>query len=237
MYLDRAALKAEAKACMRHSKTSPYLTALVYFILTFIISRLSSRLLFPSELIHWVISHEGVYLYISPEYYSYLLSAPLAHIINFLLNVAGLMLSAGMTIFCLHAARREENSIWNLVDGFAIFWRLFLLNLVEGLLIFLWSLLFIIPGFVAAYRYRLAIYLLIDHPRWGVMDCIRESKRLMSGRKGELFVLDLSFIGWNILTMIPFVSIYVAPYTGTTYAGYYLAVTAMDARRYEPPAS
>lgn len=116
------------------------------------------------------------------------------------------------------------------MDGFSHFLRLIALNLLEGLFVFLWSLLFIIPGIVAAYRYRLAIYLLLEHPEMRVMDCIRESKRLMYGRKGELFILDLSFLGWYLLTIIPFASVYVTPYIQTTRAGYYLAVISIDSQ-------
>ena len=50
---------------------------------------------------------------------------------------------------------------------------------------------------------------------------------MMNGRKGELFVLDLSFLGWNLLTVIPFVSIFVIPYTNFTYVNYYLALRDM----------
>ncbi len=232
MIINRAALKAEARACMRQSRTSPYLTALVYAVVTFIISQLNGRLLFPSDLVHYVLDlEEGrMWLYIAPEYYTRLYTEPFAYLLAFLLQVAGAMLGAGMVIFCLHAARREENSVWNLVDGFSHFLRLIALNLLEGLFVFLWSLLFIIPGIVAAYRYRLAIYLLLEHPEMRVMDCIRESKRLMYGRKGELFILDLSFLGWYLLTIIPFASVYVTPYIQTTRAGYYLAVISIDSQ-------
>ncbi len=70
----------------------------------------------------------------------------------------------------------------------------------------------------------MAQYLLITRPDLGIMDCIRESKRLTSGWKGELFVLDLSFIGWMILSIIPLVSIYTTPYMSTTKANYYRAL-------------
>lgn len=233
MIINRAALKAEARACMRQSRTSPYLTALVYAVVTFIISQLNGRLLFPSDLVHYVLDlEEGrMWLYIAPEYYTRLYTEPFAYLLAFLLQVAGAMLGAGMVIFCLHAARREENSVWNLVDGFALLWKLFLLNLLKSLFTFLWALLLVVPGIIAAYRYRLAIYLLLEHPDRRVMDCIRESKRLMDGRKMELFVLDLSFLGWWLLTIIPFTGVYVIPYMETTYAGYYLAVTGLDSRR------
>ena len=65
------------------------------------------------------------------------------------------------------------------------------------------------------------------------MDCIRESKRIMSGNKGQLFVLDLSFIGWWILSGIPivglFVRVWVVPYTQMTYALYYTTLTGTNA--------
>ena len=102
------------------------------------------------------------------------------------------------------------------------------LQILSGIFIFLWSLLLVVPGIIAAYRYRQAIYILIDHPEMSVLECISESKRLMKGHKWELFVLDLSFIGWMILSAPPvlglFVSIYTTPYTGLTYALYYEAL-------------
>ena len=70
---------------------------------------------------------------------------------------------------------------------------------------------------------------LLDHPEMGVLECIRESKRLMRGHKAELFILDLSFIGWALLSIIPFVSVYTLPYTESTYALYYSMLREQDA--------
>jgi uncharacterized membrane protein len=50
---------------------------------------------------------------------------------------------------------------------------------------------------------------------------------MMSGRKGELFVLDLSFLGWSLLMLFPFVAVWVLPYTSVTYTNYYLALRDM----------
>lgn len=235
MWFNRAALKAEARACMRFSKASPYVTALIYALISYVLSQLSLRLLFPSEYFYISVDYyRGVEVYVSPYLFERIFYEPFAYLINFLIDMASLMLSAGMVIFALNAAKRAGTSIGNLFDGFAQFLRIFLLSLIEGVFVFLWGLLFIIPGIVAAYRYRLAIYLLLDHPEMRVMDCIRESKRLMSGRKGELFVLDLSFFGWMLLSSIPYlgiaVSVYVTPYMEITRAGFYLAVTGADSR-------
>ncbi len=235
MWFNRAALKAEAKACMRQSKANPYVTALVYIAVCFIISELSSRIL-PEPAVYYVIDYGNynVHVEVNTGFLWQFYERPFAALIDFLLQIADMMLDAGMVIFALNVAKRAASSIGNLFDGFAHFLRIILLYIVEGIFIFLWALLFIIPGFVAAYRYRLAVYLLLDHSDMGVMDCIRESKRLMRGRKLELFVLDLSFLGWLLLTAIPIaglaVSVYVTPYIETTRAGFYLAVTGMDSR-------
>ena len=233
MKLNRAALKAEARACMRESRTSPYLTALLYVVALYVINRLTRQLLFPPEYLRLMYSLEhGLVLYVSPYLYTRILYEPLAYFISFLLRVSALMLNVGMTIFCLHAARRAETSPWNLVDGFSQFLRIIWLRIVTGVFVFLWSLLLVIPGIIALYRYQLALYLLLEHPEMRVMDCIRESKRLMTGRKGELFVLDFSFFGWYLLANIPFVSVFVTPYTRTTLACYYAAVVAADESKY-----
>ena len=96
----------------------------------------------------------------------------------------------------------------------------------------LWSLLFVIPGIIAAYRYRMALYLLLDHPEMSVMQCIQESKRMMKGHKGELFVMDLSFLGWASLESIPVfgyaVQVWTTPYISMSYVLYYEALRGAE---------
>ena len=65
---------------------------------------------------------------------------------------------------------------------------------------FLWSLLFFIPGIVKSYSYALTPYLLATHPEIGAKQALKVSMKLMNGKKGELFVLDLSFLGWILLS-------------------------------------
>lgn len=153
--------------------------------------------------------------------------------VGLLLNIISMILSAGFVIFLLNTIRMKEACYGNLLDGFGMFFRIIWLDILQTVFITLWSLLFIVPGIIAAYRYRLALYLLLDHPEMSAMDCIRESKRIMSGNKGQLFVLDLSFIGWWILAGIPivglFVRVWVVPYTQMTYALYYTTLTGTNA--------
>jgi uncharacterized membrane protein len=95
--------------------------------------------------------------------------------------------------------------------------------LVKMLLIFLWSLLFIIPGIVKAIAYSQAEYIKAENPDIDIMDTLKESERLMKGHKMEYFVLCLSFIGWWFLVVITFflAGIYVMPYYSTTKALFY----------------
>ena len=73
-----------------------------------------------------------------------------------------------------------------------------------------------IPGIVAAYRYRFAMLNLCENPEIGVMEALSMSKAQTLGFKWQLFVLDLSFIGWNILVglTLGILDIWVAPYIG-----------------------
>ncbi len=121
-------------------------------------------------------------------------------------------------------SRHLPAGIATLFDSFGIFFRVLWLQILMGIFVFLWSMLFVIPGIVAAYRYRLALYILLDNPEMGALDCISMSKAMMRGRKGELFVLDLSFLGWAFLCVIPFVSLWVSPYMNVTMANYYNAL-------------
>lgn len=79
-------------------------------------------------------------------------------------------------------------------------------------------------GVAMSYRYALSDYFLLDHPgEMGVLACIRESKRAMAGRKWSLFVLDLSFLGWDILSMLTLgiLGLWVTPYASVTRAHFY----------------
>ena len=86
----------------------------------------------------------------------------------------------------------------------------------------LWTLLFIIPGIVKSYEYQMIPYLLADNPQMTKEQAFEESKRMMQGQKWKAFVLDLSFIGWNILSALTLGILgifYVQPYMDATQSG------------------
>ncbi|MCR4617946.1 MAG: DUF975 family protein [Lachnospiraceae bacterium] len=94
----------------------------------------------------------------------------------------------------------------------------------RDLFIFLWSLLFIIPGIVKGYAYLLVPYILSENPSMSKDEALKESNRLMMGNKWKAFVLDLSFIGWGILSALTLGVLgifYVSPYKNGTNAALY----------------
>ena len=102
-------------------------------------------------------------------------------------------------------------------------------NIVEtmffrDLYVFLWTLLFIIPGIIKAYEYRMIPYLLAEDPSMDRREAFRISSAMMYGQKWDTFVLDLSFLGWDILALITFGILdifYVSPYHSMTSAALY----------------
>lgn len=88
----------------------------------------------------------------------------------------------------------------------------------------LWLFLFIIPGFVKAYEYSMIPYLLAENPNLSASEVFSLSKQMTTGQKMDLFVLDLSFLGWIILGLIccGIGILFVLPYPEATNAEVYL---------------
>lgn len=105
--------------------------------------------------------------------------------------------------------------------GFA---QLFLINLYVGL----WSLLFVIPGIVKTFSYAMTPFILAEHPNLTASQAIDLSKQMMDGHKMDLFVLSLSFIGWDFLAALALNlgNIPLNPYKNAAYAAFYRQLQA-----------
>ena len=96
---------------------------------------------------------------------------------------------------------------------------------MKDLFVFLWSLLLVIPGIIKSYEYYLVPYILSEDPDIGYKEALEQSKRMMDGYKMDVFILELSFIGWALLSVLTcgILSIFfVTPYTYSTYAEFFL---------------
>jgi len=112
-------------------------------------------------------------------------------------------LEYGMAFIFLKQARDHQPvQLGDMFRGFQDdFGGTFLIGLMTSLFTFLWSLLFVIPGIIASYRYAFAMLDLCQNPELGVMEALDLSKRQTLGYKWQLFVLQLSFIGWSLLVL------------------------------------
>lgn len=119
----------------------------------------------------------------------------------------------------------------DLFSQFHRLWTCICMYIVMGFFVLLWSLLFIIPGIIAVYRYAMVPYLMAEFPDLGIMDAMRESKRLMRGNKWRLFCLELSFFGWGLLGALTVIgSLWVTPYIQAATAAFYMDVTGRGPR-------
>ena len=109
----------------------------------------------------------------------------------------------GYSVFILNLFRGKEADYSQLFCGFERIAKTMGLYLYICLFVFLWSLLFVVPGIFAALRYSQSFFILADHPDMPVSEIVNESKRMMRGNKAKYFCLGLSFFGWFLLASIP----------------------------------
>ena len=127
----------------------------------------------------------------------------LSTFVSILTSLLSVLLGAGFAMYCMAIRRGERAEYLTLFDGFSFVGKLIALTIVTYAFIWLWSMLFVIPGIVAAYRYRFAPYNLYENPGISVMEALEMSKRQTMGYKGQIFALDLSYIGWTLLASLP----------------------------------
>jgi len=123
-------------------------------------------------------------------------------------------LNLGLASVLLKLEQGDLFTFEELFSGFNDFSRSLVAGLLISLYTFLWSLLLVIPGIVAALSYSMTFFIMKEHPEMDASQAIEASKTMMMGHKWELFGLIFSFIGWWILCFITFglAMIYVMPY-------------------------
>ncbi|MCI8809042.1 MAG: DUF975 family protein [Oscillibacter sp.] len=132
-----------------------------------------------------------------------ILGSFVAVFISILCMLLAIVLKAGLTLYFMAIRRGEHAEFLTVFDGFSMVGKLIALDIVTSFFILLWSMLFVIPGIIASYRYRFAEYNLLENPDLGIMEAIRMSKQQTYGYKSQLFLLDLTYWGWNILSSLP----------------------------------
>ena len=223
--LNRIELKLNAKAITKSARVSAYQMTLLYLVIRFVLGLADN----------YVSADEGTWVEIGDMqfqvqslFHHAAFPTPVVVFVSVLVWLLGCVLAAGYVLYHQGVRRGEEMPISSLFDGFGFVGKIVLLNLVMTVFVALWSMLFIIPGIIAGYRYRFALYNLCENPELGVMDALNISKAQTKGYKLDLFVLDLTFIGWSLLCglTLGILSIWITPYIQQTDLGYFEAIKA-----------
>lgn len=109
------------------------------------------------------------------------------------------------------------------------YWNIVKIMFFRDLFIFLWTLLFVIPGIVKSYEYKMIPYLLAENPGMLKQEAFDRTREMMYGQKGNAFVLDLSFLPWLFLNAFTFNILgilYLQPYMDATQAELYDVLAA-----------
>ena len=176
--IDRKHLKQEMKELLRSAQVSPRGMTCLYLALVLVLNLADSFM---------GLMNPGL----------------LGTFISILTGLMSMVLASGFVMYCMAIRRGERAEYLTLFDGFSFVGKVILLNIVIYLFTFFWSLLFVIPGIIAAYRYRFALYNLYENPDMDIMEALNLSKRQTQGYKMELFKLDLSYMGWILLSILP----------------------------------
>ena len=166
---------------------------------------------------------------------------PLASVAG-LLSLAALILGGtvelGYARFLLKQHDRRELQFSDLFSQFDRFGTGFAQKFLRILFTTLWALLFVIPGIVKGLSYAMTPFILEEHPEMTASEAIKASMKLMDGHKMDLFILGLTFIGWQILACLTMGIgfLFLNPYMNAAYAAFYRDISRkQEAGSHVPP--
>ena len=139
----------------------------------------------------------------------------------------GGVLQLGYARFLLKQHDGKTLDFNDLFSQFDRFGTGFAQDFLRTLYTFLWSLLLIVPGIIAALSYAMTPFILEEHPELTASEAIARSKALMDGHKMDLFILNLTFLGWDILCALTanIGNHFLNPYKNAAYAVFYREIT------------
>lgn len=147
--------------------------------------------------------------------------------INIISLLFGGVISVGLSRFLLNfITGNKEPKFKDLFSNFNIYFKTLGLYILMSIAIIIGIIFLIIPGIIIALMFSQAFYILAEDPSKGIFECLEESSNMMSGHKWDLFVLELSFIGWWLLAILTFgiAALWISPYQNLTEANFYLSL-------------
>lgn len=197
---DRKKYKQFAKMQLKHRWLTPVLMTLITCIILFLLQADELRD-FIQELSEFSIRTDEPLIMTDAIVYH---TAPFETLRTWIaILVEFILIFAQIHIYITLSKGPEPVVLAKFIEGLGQWGKAILAGLWNTLWIFLWSLLFIIPGIVKFYAYSQMFYLLAEFPKLSVPKAMRISIAITRGHKADLFVMHLSFIGWAILAAIP----------------------------------
>lgn len=224
VYMNRNGLKEASKQCIRDSSCHPYAATLIYFLIVWVInavvSAVSSGTIFDAAFVEKAMDMDLMDMFEAGVLGAMTGRTVLVQVVNILGYLILAVLGAGFTNFCLRLSRGTAKGFSDISAAMSYTGKLIWLTILINVYVFLWTLLFVIPGIIASYRYSMAYFALMNDPDLTASQALEVSKQITSGHKMELFVLDLSFFGWHLLCSLTFGILYIwkLPYIETTKA-------------------
>ncbi len=220
MGLPRILLKRNAKAALSAHYWAVIGILLLGGILASLVSTISSVPGYVSKITAIMSGYSDEYAMLATG------ASAFSTIFSILGIIVALIFEVGIVYFCYTVYRGDEPKIENL---FIMFTDGRFLRVLGGMLLvflytFLWSLLFLVPGIIKGYQYSMMPYLLVDRPELTIKECFALSKQMTDGYKYDIFCVELSFIGWEMLSLltIGILSLFfVGPYKRLAIAGIY----------------
>jgi len=165
--------------------------------------------------------------FIAGAFFFFIIIALVMGVIYFIL---GSFVGVGYAKFNLNLVDKKETAFETLFEYFSYWRTTAAMRFLRGLYVFLWSLLFVIPGIVAGYSYAMTDYILAENPNMTGTEAIERSKSMMMGNRFRLFCLQFSFIGWDILATLAFGigHLWLTPYKQAAYAAFYREVSGTE---------
>ena len=171
--------------------------------------------------------HSGIGAFLLGSAVYILLAAIIIAVIYFVL---GSVIQVGYARFNLALVDRSDPSFDSLFAYFSCWKTTAMARLLQILYVLLWTLLLIIPGIMAGYSYAMTEYILAEHTELTASEAIDRSKQMMSGNRWRLFCMQISFIGWDILSALTLGigSLWVRPYKHAATAAFYREVSGTE---------
>jgi len=219
--INRSEIKREAKGILRGARVSPLLVAAVVLAVQFLLERILDLVENGSLFFSYTYTQYYYEAILTGDYdalMNMLASVPestaSSMFFSILVSLFTIVLTGGFYLYCMGIRQRAEMPVSTLLDGLGVAGKLIWCYIQMAVRIFLWALLFVIPGIIAAYRYRFAYYNLLTDPSLSAGEAIALSCQQTAGMKMDLFILDLSFIGWGIVASFTFglLNIWLLPY-------------------------